>query len=165
MVRELSSMDWMFSWLILTRCVSFHDAAILSNGKRMVNATEDCRIPSSLVPHCPIDGEKMAVHVRCDEYFVEDESWQAASERYCQFLEHARERRTVLLELGVGFNTPSIIRFPFEKMATAWKDTHLVRINQENTQSILDNSRTIAIRKDISEAVCRIYHSLCSERL
>lgn len=97
--------------------------------KRMVSATEDCRIPSSLVPHCPIDGEKMAVHVRCDEYFVEDESWQAASERYYQFLEHARERRTVLLELGVGFNTPSIIRFPFERMAAAWKDTHLVRIN------------------------------------
>ena len=42
---------------------------------------------------------------------------------------------------------------PFEKMAAAWKDTHLVRINQENTQSMLDNSRTIAIRKDISEVL------------
>ena len=111
------------------------------------------RIPSSLVPHCPIDGEKMAVHVRCDEYFVEDGNWQAASERYYQFLEHASKRRSVLLELGVGFNTPSIIRFPFERMAAAWKDTHLVRINQKNTQSMLDNSRTIAIRKDISEVL------------
>lgn len=126
--------------------------------KRMVNATEDCRIPSSLVPHCPIDGEKMAVHVRCDEYFVEDESWQAASERYYQFLERARERRTVLLELGVGFNTPSIIRFPFERMAASWKDTHLVRINQENTQSMLDNSHTIAIRKDISEVLLHFFN-------
>ena len=70
-----------------------------------------------------------------------------------QFLEHASERRTVLLELGVGFNTPSIIRFPFERMTAAWKNTHLVRINQENAQSMLDNSRTIAIRKDISEVL------------
>ena len=46
---------------------------------------------------------------------------------------------------------------PFEKMAAAWKDTHLVRINQENTQSMLDNSRTIAIRKDISGLNLRVY--------
>ncbi len=70
--------------------------------KRMVNATEGCRIPSSLVPHCPIDGEKMAVHVRCDEYFVEDESWQAASERYCQFLEYARGEADGIAGTGCG---------------------------------------------------------------
>ena len=64
----------------------------------------------------------------------------------------------VLLELGVGFNTPSIIRFPFERMAASWKDTHLVRINQENTQSMLDNSHTIAIRKDISEVLLHFFN-------
>ena len=47
---------------------------------------------------------------------------------------------------------------PFEKMAAAWKDTHLVRINQENTQSMLDNSRTIAIRKDISEVLLHFFN-------
>ena len=67
-------------------------------------------------------------------------------------------KRTVLLELGVGFNTPSIIRFPFERMAASWKDTHLVRINQENTQSMLDNSHTIAIRKDISEVLLHFFN-------
>lgn len=121
--------------------------------KQMVAATEDCRIPSSMIPRCPVDGGKMAVHVRCDGYFVEDDRWHAASDRYCRFIEHAEEKRTVLLELGIGFNTPAIIRFPFEKMAGMWKNTHLVRINKDYSQSMFSKKRTIAIKSDISDVL------------
>ena len=130
--------------------------------KQMVAATEDCRIPSSMVPRCPVDGERMAVHVRCDGYFVEDANWQAASDRYCRFVEQAKARNTVLLELGVGFNTPTIIRFPFERMAGMWTNTHLVRINTRDTLSTFSAIRTVAIRSDIADVLHAISAGMAS---
>ena len=59
----------------------------------------------------------MAMHLRADQYFVEDEPWHEAADRYVEFLEANKGKKLVLIELGVGFNTPVIIRFPFEKMA------------------------------------------------
>ena len=55
------------------------------------------------------------MNLRCDNYFVEDEAWHEAADRYADFLEQNKDKKVVLLELGVGFNTPIIIRFPFER--------------------------------------------------
>lgn len=55
------------------------------------------------------------MNLRCDNYFVEDEAWHEAADRYAGFLEQHKDKKVVLLELGVGFNTPIIIRFPFER--------------------------------------------------
>ena len=96
----------------------------------MCEKQKDCRIPSELVPHCPRCGEPMEINIRKDEYFVQDEQWYAERGRYMDFLEENKRKKVVFLELGVGFNTPTIIRFPFEQMAANWPQATLVRIGR-----------------------------------
>lgn len=85
----------------------------------------------ALVPHCPVCGGPMETHLRSDGYFVEDAEWHAAQKRYRSFAEGIRTQRTVLLELGVGWNTPVWIRYPFEQMAHMFgaDQAPLVRMN------------------------------------
>ncbi|MGI6070030.1 MAG: SIR2 family NAD-dependent protein deacylase [Blautia sp.] len=99
--------------------------------ERMNQARKDCKIPSSMVPKCPVCGGPMSMNLRCDQYFVEDEKWHQAAERYEKFLMKMEHRRVVLLELGVGFNTPVIIRFPFEEMTRVHETWSLIRLNLE----------------------------------
>lgn len=99
--------------------------------RKMVRQTTDCRIPSGLVPHCPVCGGKMDVHVRKDRYFVQDNQWYASYERYQDYMEKVCDGNVLLLELGVGYNTPTIIRFPFERLAAQRKNITLVRINKD----------------------------------
>ncbi len=97
---------------------------------QMNRERKDCRIPASLVPRCPVCGGPMAMNLRCDPYFVEDEHWNEAAGRYDEFLNRVEQKRVVLLECGVGlFNTPVIIRFPFEKMTVSHPSWNLVRLN------------------------------------
>ena len=77
--------------------------------RKMDEARKDCLIPSELVPKCPVCGGNMAMNLRCDSYFVEDEEWHEAADRYADFLEQNKDKKVVLLELGVGFNTPEYI--------------------------------------------------------
>ncbi|MDE6712814.1 MAG: Sir2 silent information regulator family NAD-dependent deacetylase, partial [Lachnospiraceae bacterium] len=79
--------------------------------RRMDQARQDCLVPSAMVPKCPVCGGNMAMHLRCDQYFVEDEDWHEAAEHYMDFLKKMGQKKGILLELGVGFNTPTIIRF------------------------------------------------------
>ena len=99
--------------------------------KQMLGSIHDGRIPSSLVPHCPVCGGSMDVNLRKDSYFVEDAAWHLQAHRYTQFLKKAYRRRCVLLEVGVGYNTPGIIRFPFEQMASANSGMTLIRLNRD----------------------------------
>ena len=100
--------------------------------RRMMAATVDCRIPASLIPHDEATGERLVPNLRVDNHFVEDEHWHRQAHRYQNFIERHRDGHLVLLELGVGFNTPSIIRFPFEEMAAQYPHTALVRFNQQS---------------------------------
>ncbi len=72
-------------------------------------------VPTELVPRCPVCGEPMSMNLRADDTFVEDEGWQQAAERYEQFL-HTHRGKMLFLELGVGYNTPVIIKYPFWQM-------------------------------------------------
>jgi NAD-dependent SIR2 family protein deacetylase len=99
--------------------------------KQMVVQQKDCRVPSGLVPNCPVCGGPMEINVRKDRFFVEDERWKELSTRYFDFVNEAREKKLVLLEYGVGFNTPVIIRYPFERMAAEFPQTTLIRINKD----------------------------------
>lgn len=99
--------------------------------RRMLASIHDGQIPSSLVPHCPVCGGAMDVNLRKDNYFVEDTKWHTQADRYSQFLKKAHRKRCVLLELGVGYNTPGIIRFPFEQMAARNQNTTLIRLNRD----------------------------------
>lgn len=73
-------------------------------------------VPASLIPRCPVCGRPMSMNLRADDTFVEDEGWHAAAERYRAFCKGHRHARVLYLELGVGGNTPVIIKFPFWRM-------------------------------------------------
>ena len=77
---------------------------------------EDGRIPSELIPRCPHCGRPMTINLRSDDSFVEDEGWHRAAERYENFLRTRAGLKILFLELGVGYNTPVIIKYPFWHM-------------------------------------------------
>ncbi len=100
-------------------------------GRMMAATTADCRIPASLIPHDADTGERLVPNLRIDDRFVEDAHWHRQASRYKRYVERHRGDKLVLMEMGVGFNTPSIIRFPFELMAAEYSHTALVRFNSE----------------------------------
>lgn len=84
--------------------------------RRMVAEQKDMCIPSELIPYCPVCGAPMTMNLRMDGTFVEDEGWYRAADRYQAFLEKYSGERILFLELGVGMNTPGIIKYPFWEM-------------------------------------------------
>ncbi len=86
--------------------------------RRMVVEQKDRKVPSELIPRCPVCGKPMTVNLRADDTFVQDEGWNAACEQYERFVRTHRDSRVLYLELGVGSNTPVIIKYPF------WQLTH-----------------------------------------
>lgn len=84
--------------------------------KRMVAEQRDMRIPPELIPRCPVCAAPMSMNLRADHTFVEDDGWHAAAERYREFTRGHRESHILYLELGVGGNTPGIIKYPFWQM-------------------------------------------------
>lgn len=124
---------------------------------RMVEEQSDCRVPSELIPICPVCGGNLVAHLRIDGYFVENEDWKAASNNYSKFIKESQNKNLVLIELGVGFNTPSIIRWPFEQMAISHENITLIRINKDNVQAKFNiPSKSILIREDISDYLAEI---------
>lgn len=102
-------------------------------------------------------GGNMAMNLRCDNYFVEDEAWHEAADRYAGFVEQNKDKKVVLLELGVGFNTPIIIRFPFEKMVRENSSYSLIRLNMD--EAVVPESfgeRAIGIGGDMAKAITDI---------
>ena len=77
------------------------------------------RIPSDLIPKCPDDGSDVTMNLRADDTFVEDEGWHRASAAYSDFLRRHENLHVLYLELGVGANTPVIIKYPFWQMTMA----------------------------------------------
>ena len=116
-------------------------------------AIRDCRIPTELIPHTP-DGQPVSMNLRCDGTFVEDSHWHQQAQRYSDFVRTASDRRLLLLEFGVGFNTPVIIRFPFEQMAAQFPDTTLVRFNRDYPQlSTQGISRYVAFTEGVEQII------------
>ena len=84
--------------------------------RQMMERQKDMRIPAELLPVCPHCGRPMTMNLRSDDKFVEDEGWHRAAERYEDFLRTRGQQRILFLELGVGYNTPVIIKYPFWRM-------------------------------------------------
>lgn len=84
--------------------------------RQMMTAQKDMKIPTELIPKCPVCGAPMTMNLRCDDKFVQDEGWYAASDRYDDFIRRHRNLHILFLELGVGYNTPVIIKYPFWQM-------------------------------------------------
>ena len=84
--------------------------------RRMLEEQKDMRIPSELIPRCPHCGKPLTMNLRADDTFVQDEGWYQASQRYSRFLNEHQNKKILFLELGVGYNTPVIIKYPFWQM-------------------------------------------------
>ena len=122
------------------------------------------RIPGELVPKCPVCGGNMAMNLRVDDCFVEDEHWHAAEERFSRFLAECISRKTVLLELGVGFNTPTIIRFPFEKLTREHANICLVRLSRSKAMVPASlGERAIGINADMARSIADLARELKGE--
>ena len=83
---------------------------------KMVLEQKDMKIPTHLVPKCPVCGAPMTMNLRCDNFFVQDKGWYASSKRYEDFIKRHKNMHVLFLELGVGANTPVIIKYPFWQM-------------------------------------------------
>ena len=120
--------------------------------KEMLDSTADCKIPTELIPKCPVCGAEMETNLRVDNLFVQDKKWYEANERYNSYLNKISNEKVVFLELGVGYNTPGIIRYPFEQLTYNNPDAALIRINKDYPEAIEDNkSKTISFDEDIGE--------------
>ncbi len=98
--------------------------------RKMVKRQENMKIPTELLPACPYCGKPLTMNLRADDKFVEDEGWHRAAERYENFLRTRNGQKVLFLELGVGYNTPVIIKYPFWQMTARNPDATYVCINQ-----------------------------------
>lgn len=122
--------------------------------KRMVEEQRDMRVPSELVPYCPVCGKPMSMNLRADNTFVEDEGWNQAANRYSDYLQQHADMRVLYLELGVGGNTPVIIKYPFWRYTNENPKATYACINLGEAyahQAITD--RSILLDADIDQAL------------
>ena len=118
--------------------------------RRMFAEQREMRVPTELVPHCPTCGRPMTMNLRCDDTFVQDEGWYAAARRYEDFLRRHRGMRVLFLELGVGGNTPVIIKYPFWKMTLENRKATYACVNQEEAHIPPEiRKRSICLTRDI----------------
>lgn len=122
--------------------------------RQMVERQRDMRIPEELVPRCPVCGRPMTMNLRCDDRFVEDEGWHAAAGRYADFLRTREGQKILFLELGVGYNTPGIIKYPFWQMtAKNTRATYAALNLGEAVCPDIISDRSVCIDCDIGEAL------------
>lgn len=126
--------------------------------RQMVAEQKDMKIPSALVPRCPHCGKPLTMNLRADGSFVEDEGWHAAAERYANFLCTREGQKILFLELGVGYNTPVIIKYPFWQMTAKNPRATYACINRGEAfcpAEIAD--RAVCIDGDIGDILARIH--------
>lgn len=115
------------------------------------------RIPTEMIPRCPDDGSELMMNLRSDDTFAEDEGWQRASAAYAAFLDQCADKHVLYLELGVGSNTPVIIKYPFWQMTAANPKAVYACLNYGEAFTVGEiESRSICIDEDIGEVFRRI---------
>ena len=115
--------------------------------KRMVEEQKDMRIPTELIPKCPVCGKPMTMNLRADATFVQDEGWNIHAGYYEKFLNAHKKSKILFLELGVGYNTPGIIKYPFWQMTASNRNAEYICINKGET-SVPNEIRTQSIEID-----------------
>lgn len=125
--------------------------------KKMLESGDNLRVDSNLVPMCPICQKKMEINIRKDSFFVEDDHWHKLNRFYEKFIHDNIDKKLVLLELGVGFNTPGIIRFPFEQLVYTHDNITLIRINDKYSDISYElKNQVICIKGDCSSFISNI---------
>ena len=113
-----------------------------------------CTVPAELVPRCPRCGRPMSMNLRSDSTFVQDAGWGAAAKRYEKFMEDHRGQNVVFLELGVGYNTPGIIKYNFWQYAHNWRNAFYVCINKGEADIPNEiREKSVGIDADIAEVL------------
>lgn len=114
-------------------------------------------VPSELVPYCPECGKPMSMNLRADNTFVEDEGWHVAAKRYEHFLERHKNLNIVFIELGIGYNTPVIIKYPFWQMTDKWQHAHYICLNYGQAYAPDEiKDKSVCVNKDIDEVIRRL---------
>lgn len=118
--------------------------------RAMVAAQRHCRIPVELVPRCPNCGAEAMMHLRVDRRFVQDDDWHTAHKRYQRFLDEHRTARVLYLELGVGWNTPSLIKYPFWRLTYENRNAAFATLNTDASIPSEIADRSVAVVDDIA---------------
>ena len=119
----------------------------------MVEQQKDMKIPTELIPKCPHCGKPLTMNLRSDDKFVEDEGWHQAEERYENFL-RTRNGKILFLELGVGYNTPGIIKYPFWQMTARNPEATYACVNYGEAVCPEDiRKQSICIDGDIGQVI------------
>ena len=113
--------------------------------RQMWEQQRDMRVPSALVPACPHCGKPLTMNLRADDKFVEDAGWHQAAERYSNFLRTRGNTRVLFLELGVGYNTPVIIKYPFWRMTAQ---------NPRATYACINYGEAVAPKEIRAQSIC-----------
>jgi NAD-dependent SIR2 family protein deacetylase len=107
-------------------------------------------IPTELVPRCPKCGKPMSMNLRADSTFVEDEGWHIHADYYSEFLRRHQNVKTLFLELGVGYNTPGIVKYNFWNMVYKWPDATYACLNYGEASAPSEIAKkSICINDDI----------------
>ena len=123
---------------------------------QMVKTQRDLRIPTEEIPRCPRCGRPMAMNLRSDERFVEDAGWKEAAGRYRDFLRRNRGGHILFWEIGVGYNTPGIIKYPFWRMTAENQRAVYACVNEKAACPREIADRSICISGDAGELIREI---------
>lgn len=141
----------LFQCSVPCRNETFDNESVISE---MLARQKDMKIPSELLPFCPYCGKPMTMNLRADEKFVEDEGWHRAAERYENFLRTREGQSVLFLELGVGYNTPVIIKYPFWQMTAKRPNAVYACVNKGQAACPQEiEERSICIDGDIADVI------------
>ena len=130
---------------------TFDNEAVI---REMVKRQENMKIPTELLPTCPHCGKPLTMNLRSDNKFVEDEGWHRAAEQYENFLRTHEGQKIFFLELGVGYNTPVIIKYPFWQMTAKNPNATYICINQGQAVCPQEIERqSVCINADIGQVL------------
>ena len=121
---------------------TFENEAVI---REMVRQQKDMKVPTELLPTCPHCGKPLTMNLRCDDTFVEDEGWHRAAERYENFLRTRAGGKILFLELGVGYNTPVIIKYPFWQMTAK---------NPNATYACINRGQAVCPQEIETQSIC-----------
>ncbi len=127
--------------------------------RRMVEEQRDMRVPTELIPRCPVCGRPMTMNLRADDRFVQDDGWDMACKRYERFITVHMHDKILFLELGVGDNTPAIIKYPFWRLTAQNKKATYACINYGEAfcpEQI--QKQAICLNDDIGNVLLSLYN-------